>query len=119
VNAPMGRVCGYMGVDVDDIELRIVDHGNRVHLVNESGDAIGGTAGTFQQGYSRYKIALDRDQLTQQDDLIGTMARELAHVRLLGGGLLSGDEFDNELVTDLTTVHLGLGLFLANSPATG
>ncbi len=112
----MGRVCGYMGVDVDDIELRIVDHGNRVHLVNESSDAIGGTAGTFQQGYSRYKIALDRDQLTQQDALIGTMAHELAHVRLLGGDLLSGDEFDNELVTDLTTVHLGLGLFLANSP---
>jgi len=26
------------------------------------------------------------------------------------------EEFDNELLTDLTVVHFGLGLFLANSP---
>lgn len=112
----MARVCGYMGVDPGDIDLRIVDHGNRLHLVNESGEALGGAAGTFEHGHSRFKVTVDRDEPSRQDDLIGTMAHELAHVRLLGGGLLTGSEFDHELVTDLTTVHFGLGLFLANSP---
>lgn len=112
----MVRVCGYMGVDPDEVDLRIVDHGNRLHLVNERGEALGGAAGTFQRGHSRFKVTVDRDELSRQDDLIGTMAHELAHVRLLGEGRLDGSEFDNELVTDLTTVHLGLGLFLANSP---
>lgn len=44
------------------------------------------------------------------------MAHELAHVRLLGEGRVKPTVFDNELLTDLTTVHFGLGLFLANSP---
>lgn len=112
----MARVCGYMGVEPDDVELRVVDHGNRLHLVNDGGDALGGTAGTFRQGASRFQVTIDREELSRRDDLIGTMAHELAHARLLGGGLLTGSEFDNELVTDLTTLHLGLGVFLANSP---
>lgn len=112
----MARVCDYMDVNPRDLELKIVDHGTRLHLVNESGLAIGGTAGSFQQGSYRHKITLDREQLNDKLDLIGTMAHELAHVRLLGEHRLEGNEFDNELVTDLTTIHLGLGIFLANSP---
>jgi hypothetical protein len=49
-------------------------------------------------------------------DLVATIAHELAHERLMGEGRVGGDEFDNELLTDLTAVHLGLGIFLANSP---
>ena len=48
--------------------------------------------------------------------LVGTMAHELAHVRLLGESRIMREEFDNELLTDLTTVAFGLGVFLANTP---
>lgn len=49
-------------------------------------------------------------------ELVGTMAHELAHHRLLGEERLDDDEFDNELLTDLTVVFHGLGIFLANIP---
>ncbi len=47
--------------------------------------------------------------------LVGTMAHELAHVRLLGESRIMREVFDNELLTDLTGVHFGLGIFLANT----
>jgi hypothetical protein len=48
--------------------------------------------------------------------LVGTVAHELAHVRLLGDNRISADAYDNELTTDLTVVFHGLGIFLANAP---
>jgi len=48
--------------------------------------------------------------------LVGTLAHELAHQRLLGEGRITSDVFDNELLTDLTVVFKGLGIFLANVP---
>jgi len=34
----------------------------------------------------------------------------------MGENRVSGDEFDNELLTDLTAVFHGFGIFLGNSP---
>jgi hypothetical protein len=50
--------------------------------------------------------------------LVGTIAHELAHVRLLGEERIRPTVFDNELLTDLTVVYHGLGIFLANVPRT-
>lgn len=44
------------------------------------------------------------------------MAHEIAHLRLLGEDRIFSDAFDNELLTDLTVVFHGLGIFLANVP---
>jgi len=44
------------------------------------------------------------------------MAHELAHQRLLGEGCANPHAFDNELLTDLTAVYHGFGVFLANNP---
>jgi hypothetical protein len=112
----MDRVCVFMGVHPRSVELEFVEKANRLHLVNESGEALPGAAGTFQGGERKHRITLDRSEFSNSPDLIGTMAHELAHVRLLGEGRLDGSVFDNELLTDLTTVHFGMGLFLANSP---
>jgi hypothetical protein len=112
----MDRVCDYMDVNPRAIELQFVQNANALRLINESGEAIPDAAGTFQAGFRKHRISLDRSEFNNANDLIGTMAHELAHVRLLGEGRLDGSAFDNELLTDLTTVHFGLGLFLANSP---
>ena len=48
--------------------------------------------------------------------LVGTLAHELAHQRLLGEDRIMSEVFDNELLTDLTVVFKGLGIFLANVP---
>lgn len=49
-------------------------------------------------------------------DLVGTLAHELAHQRLLGEGRYRHGSFDNELLTDLTAIFFGFGVFLANNP---
>jgi hypothetical protein len=109
-------VCEYMGVDRDGVRLEITSERNQPWLVDEHGHDIPGAAGTFQDDGQAVVIRLNRDEFADVEGLIGTMAHELAHVRLLAEGRLDVDEFDNELTTDLTTVHLGMGIFLANSP---
>ena len=40
---------------------------------------------------------------------------ELAHQRLLGEGRIDDDIFDNELLTDLTALYFGFGVFVSNN----
>jgi hypothetical protein len=134
------RVCGYMDVDPDLISLNLVAGSGNLWFVNANGDYLpkaAGTyqevrdsgeaqergqselpqaAGTYQEGGGRFLISIDQSGLDDPMGLVGTLAHELAHVRLLGEDRLPGDSYDNELLTDLTVVHFGLGIFLANSP---
>jgi hypothetical protein len=71
-----------------------------------------GGEGPWQKGI----IRLERATLDRPMDLVGTMAHELSHQRLLGEGRLSPNAFDNELLTDLTAVYHGFGIFQANKP---
>jgi len=105
------RVCEYMGVDGDDIELEMF---NDRPLDPSQGFA----AGTWSSGGYGQKnlIRLDHSTLERPADLIGFMAHELAHQRLLGEGRIRASAFDNELLTDLTAVYHGFGVFLANNP---
>jgi hypothetical protein len=132
----LDRVCGYMDVDTDLITLRFQSRGGKVWLVNGAGQGIPDAAGTYEESGSQFDddgefipirprrygdpdpkiITLDTSGLENQMTLVGTMAHELAHVRLMGERRLRGDEFDNELLTDLTVVFFGLGIFLANAP---
>ncbi len=47
--------------------------------------------------------------------LLATLAHEVAHDILLGGGHLTGDEPDHETTTDLLPAFLGVGVFGANA----
>jgi hypothetical protein len=79
----------------------------------------GFAAGTWQGGdgpWQKGVIHIERSTVDRPADLIGTMAHELAHQRLLGECHADADEFDNELLTDLTAVYHGFGVFLANNP---
>ncbi len=110
------RVCGYMQVSPELIDLQFYSEARRPRLVNDRGDAIGGTAGTYHEGDDRFVIRIERQQFDHPMTLVGTVAHELAHVRLLGESRIPRDVFDNELLTDLTVVYHGMGIFLANVP---
>ena len=110
------RVCGYMDVSPNIIDLRASSDSNRPEMVNESGHALATAAGTYGEGSSRFIIRLDRTQFDRPMELVGTMAHELAHVRTIGENRTNPDAFDNELLTDLTAVFFGFGIFLANAP---
>ena len=60
-------------------------------------------------------ITLARSLLDDPQLAVGTLAHELAHEILLGGGLLDPDDTDGEWLTDLLPVFRGYGLFLANN----
>jgi len=98
------------------VELRLMSGGDKVFLVNEHGQWLPGAGGLYAEGESKFVIRIDRSELTNLSGLVGTIAHELAHVRLMGEGRMCGDEFDNELLTDLTVIWFGLGVFQANSP---
>jgi hypothetical protein len=60
-------------------------------------------------------VALRSSQFKDPLSLVATVAHELGHVILLGGGLLSPQTSDHEPLTDLLAVFLGLGIFNANA----
>ncbi len=110
------RVCEYMDVLPSLTRLHFVKGKTESHLVNEHGHALPMAAGTYQQRYSRFLITINQDELVDPMSLVGTMAHELSHLRLMGEGRVVGDESDNELLTDLNVVTHGMGIFLANVP---
>ncbi len=112
------RVCESMDVAPDLVALKFMSGAGRIWLVNDAGQYLPGAAGTYEEGASKFIVRLDTSDLDDPMALVGTMAHELAHVRLLGESRIMREEFDNELLTDLTVVHFGLGVFLANTPRT-
>jgi hypothetical protein len=117
VRALLDRVCGYMDVAPDLVRLKFIADTANLWLVSETGQYLPPhAAGTFQNGGHKSLISLHRSGLDDPMGLVGTMAHELAHVRLLGESRISNDAYDNELLTDLTVVFFGLGIFLANTP---
>jgi hypothetical protein len=117
VRLMLDRVCEYMDVDPYSVALEFKSDA-RVHLfVNEAGNAVpSGAAGTYQARGSRSRIQIDKAEIQEPMGLVGTIAHELAHAKLLGERRLDSKTYDNELLTDLTVIHFGLGIFLANSP---
>lgn len=110
------RVCAYMDADPERVELEFYTHRGDLWLVNDRGQTLPRTAGLYDEQPDKIVIHLETSQFENPMELVGTMAHELAHLRLLGEGRISPQVFDNELLTDLTVVFHGLGIFLANVP---
>jgi hypothetical protein len=118
VRVLLDRVCGYMDADPNRVELHIFDDSRelRLGLVNDQGHGIPTAAGLYDEQLDKTIIRIAQSQLSDPMDLVGTLAHELAHLRLLGEQRIDPEIFDNELLTDLTVVFHGLGIFLANKP---
>jgi len=86
--------------------------GRGIFLKSEKDDA--GASGLYWgKGESgKYEISLVRTKLKQPENMVATLAHELAHIKLLGENRL---ETNDEKLTDLTTVFFGLGIFNANA----
>lgn len=111
------RVCGYMRVNRDRIEVEFFeDEHNEVQrglcFVEASRQ---GASGHYTKRRDKFVISLESSQLSDPMSLVATVAHELGHVRLLGEGRIHGGFEDHEPLTDLLTVFFGLGVFTANS----
>ena len=114
VRALFDRVCDYMGVEPGRVRLKFIKPlSDRLAIVNDAGEAVPDQAAGLYEGDV---IRLNENEFADPMGLVGTMAHELAHQRLLGEDRIMSEVFDNELLTDLTVVFKGLGVFLANTP---
>jgi hypothetical protein len=116
VRRMLDRVCRYMDVSPHRVKLKLYSESRRPVFVNEAGEELAGTAGTYEDQGDGCHIRLEASQLEQPMDLVGTLAHELSHERLMGESRIDPDRFDNELLTDLAATYLGFGIFLANCP---
>ena len=125
------RVCKYMQVDRSSIQLEvftdetenlreILPHWRSDGATHAVGLYMHHTKSDDEEKRSEQDsmvIAIRSTQLKDPLSLVATVAHELGHVILLGGGLLNPKTPDHEPMTDLLTVFLGLGIFSANSAA--
>ncbi len=113
----LDQVCAYMDADPTAVELKIFKTRSNLWLVNDAGKYFPPSAGgLYEEQGGKTVIHIESSELQNLSGLVGVMAHELAHLRLMGEDRVSGDEFDNELLTDLTVVFHGLGIFLGNDP---
>lgn len=115
--ALLNRVCEYMDVVPALVRLKFKSEGGKLSFVNEDGHDVGFAAGTYSDSYRKHVVEIDESILPEPSAVVGVIAHELGHAKLLGEGRIMSEEYDNELLTDLTTVHFGLGVFTANRPA--
>ena len=111
------RVCGYMGVNPDRVELEFFtgrqDEWQRSLPAYEYSDD--GVAGHYRKRRGKFVVSLEYSQLNDPLCLVATVAHELGHVRLLGEGRVHAGYEDHEPLTDLLTIFLGLGVFTGNT----
>jgi hypothetical protein len=110
------RICERVGVDPARVPLAVVDGERRFELVDASGHETGSEAAHYAWDEDGERIRIQATQIGDPIQLIGTLAHELCHARLAGEGRVSGDDLDDELLTDLCADFHGFGLFLANAP---
>jgi hypothetical protein len=103
------KICRYMGVDGEAIEIKFYEN-NFEPLGNGQVDDSSSRYTQYEDG--GIEISLERGQLADPALLIASLAYELANYKLLGEGKLT--EVD-ELLTELAVIVLGFGVFTANS----
>ena len=112
------RICDYMDVDSDTIDLQLFENLDefRIHPLASDGTSRSHAIGTYHRhANGKCTVSLDMTRVKNPEAMVATIAHELGHVILLGEDRLDDDYPDHEPMTDLVTVFYGLGVFNANS----
>ena len=100
-------VATQMEIPPDQITLDFYDENLRRITEGTPGGLYWGKGET-----DKFEISIARSLLDEPEEMIAILAHELAHVKLLGEQKVTEND---ELLTDLTTVLFGLGVFNANA----
>lgn len=110
------RVQGYMGLAEVPVVLGFMQTEDpwfgHEHM---AGGLTSGAAGLFTRYGGKPRVTIATSKLDDPMSLAATMAHELGHVQLIGLERITGEEPDQEPLTDLITVFLGLGVLNANA----
>jgi hypothetical protein len=117
VRALLDRVCGYMSVDPDRVELEFfTDESSELRRTLPAYESShSGAAGHYKKRRGKFVVSLESSETSDPMNLVATIAHELGHVRLLGECRIHPGYEENEPLTDLMTVFLGMGVFTGNA----
>jgi hypothetical protein len=118
VRAAVRRVCGYLRVDPDRLDVEFFDESGDAELLAHLpaySSSHQGAAGHYQRRGDRAVLSINSAEAASPTSLVATIAHELGHVLLLGDGRIAPDRGDSEPLTDLLTVYFGMGIFSANA----
>lgn len=107
----LDRLCGYVDLDPTMVDMFLFQDRDPIHIEGWWK----GAAELYRPDESRYQIWIEVDNLKDPLAMLATMAHELGHVHLLGHGRITDDVEDQEPLTDLLTVFLGMGALTANA----
>ena len=113
--ALLARVCRYMDIDPQRVELALYSEQQQVGFNIDVVRPDGGTAGLYSNQDGKTTLWLEVSRMADPVSVVATFAHELCHAHLLGGGRISSEEEDHEPLTDLATVYFGMGIFTANA----
>jgi hypothetical protein len=108
------RTCFFMGIDCAGVEMVFYQPTHRPGLARRMTRSRLEWAGLFEAREATNLVRVDVTLLPLPESLLAVFAHELAHHLLLGSKRISESDPDHELVTDLTTVFFGMGIFNAN-----
>lgn len=114
-------IATHMEIPIDSIHLEFYDGGineigagslpgQGIYLQNNRSNPAGMYWGKDERG--KFIVSLVRSQLSLPENMVATLAHELAHIKLLGEKRMS---YNDERLTDLVTVLFGFGIFSANT----
>jgi hypothetical protein len=114
------RLCHRMGVDPAGLTIEVEPEDGEDEMVTGLNLARSSrsAAGHYRREGGRPVIAVDQRQAARPVALVATIAHELGHVRLLDERRITTDRRDHEPLTDLLTVHFGVGVLSANAAFT-
>ena len=116
----VGKIAGYMGVGpAVTVEFsydreRITQLRRHIHAPPSS--RTGAPAGEYHRTgkHGRHVVTIDKSYFGDPVKLIAVIAHELGHVRLRGEHKVKAGQADEESLTDLVTVYLGMGIFTSD-----
>lgn len=108
------QICERFELDPDTIRLRIFDdkrsNGGRLRPGNPQEFALGLYFPMSEDPSKKCEVHIARSVFADEQLLIGVLAHELSHAKLLGDGLLDQHRGDMEIITDISLVFFGYGL---------
>lgn len=111
------RLMSYCGLDDYDVTLQVFREHNYSSFDHRGiGIAGGGAAAWFQGIHGQTcRFGVNERELRDTDNLIGTLCHEVAHAYRAHHRVVASHPPTEELLTDVTCVLLGFGVFVLNS----
>ncbi len=109
------RICSVMGADADSFTVTTFETPEDDPRSLSRGRRKRHAVGHYRTVDGRGQVELDMAEAGEPTTFAALIAHELGHARLIGERRIDSRDGDQEKLTDLVAVYLGMGIFSANA----